>query len=260
MKRTISILSILVLVAVLAVTTLQVSAHGGGGGGGGQGGNGGQHDGGQGNQNHGGPGGSHDGNHPDGHGNQPGWHGWGTPGGIAPDQTPEPEHQHHYNYKGVIAAVDATGMTLTLRDGSTLAFTFDAQTVFKIPTLGRDGTAADLLIGMQVNVKASMMDSGSLLATKVIVVPARPVHFHRVGQVTEYTAGTSISILAHDGQTYTFQLAADVRILPAELADTLAVGSWVTVIASRDATQVEPVAAAIVIHPVGPHETETPEP
>ena len=144
-------------------------------------------------------------------------------------------------------------MTLTLKDGSTLAVVFDVETLFKIPTLGGTGTAADLLPGMQVSVQAKMVDT-SLVARKVMVVPGKPARLHRVGEVTAYTADESISILAKDGQTYTFKLAENVKILPAERADLLVVGAWVTIISPRDVTQVEPVALGIVVHPAAPDE------
>jgi hypothetical protein len=45
-----------------------------------------------------------------------------------------------------------------------------------------------------------------------------------------------------------------VKILPAERADLLVVGAWVTIISPRDVTQVEPVALGIVVHPAAPDE------
>lgn len=241
MKRTISILAIVILIAALAVTSLQVSAKGGGpdnhgGQGNGQGN-------GQSNENPG----NHDNN--DQHGNQ---------GNRPTQESNRPEHAKKLNFKGVIAAVDVAGMTLTLKDGNTAVFTFDAATRFRIPTLNSSATAADLKVGMQVSVQARLTDTNTLLALKVSVIPGKPTRVHRVGQVTEYIPGTSITILAKDGQTYTFKLAETVKILPDGLADTLSVGSWVTIIAPRDVTQLEWIAVGIVIHPHAPG-TETPE-
>ena len=54
-----------------------------------------------------------------------------------------------------------------------------------------------------------------------------------------------------DGLEYTFQLTADTKILPAERADQLAVGSLVTLIAPRDPSSEIPIAKGIVIHPAG---------
>ena len=215
MKRSISIVIIVLMLVGLALTTLQVSAAGG----------------------------------PPPNHKTPGWKATEKAAGESlPGQTGKNVH-----YKGVIASVDAAGMTLTLADGSTMAVVFDAETLFKIPTLGGTGTAAELLPGMQVAVQAKMVDT-SLVARKVMVVPGKPARLHRVGEVTAYTAGDSISILAKDGQTYTFKLAENVKILPAERADMLVVGAWVTIISPRDVTQVEPVALGIVVHPAAPDE------
>jgi hypothetical protein len=225
MKRFLSIFVIVLVVAVLALApTLQVSANGGSHG------NQGNHGGQQGNQgNHGGQQGNQD-----QHGNN---------GNGQNHDNPGLDNGRKLHYKGVIATVD----------GSTLSVVFDAETLFKIPTLGGGGTVADLLPGMQVSVQAKMVDT-SLVARKVMVVPGKPARLHRVGQVTAYTAGESISILAKDGQTYTFKLAENVKILPAERADLLVVGAWVTIISPRDVTQVEPVALGIVVHPAAPDE------
>jgi hypothetical protein len=235
MKRFLSIFVIVLVVAVLALApTLQVSANGGSHG------NQGNHGGQQGNQgNHGGQQGNQD-----QHGNN---------GNGQNHDNPGLDNGRKLHYKGVIATVDAAGMSLTLADGSTLSVVFDAETLFKIPTLGGGGTVADLLPGMQVSVQAKMVDT-SLVARKVMVVPGKPARLHRVGEVTAYTAGESISILAKDGQTYTFKLAENVKILPAERADLLVVGAWVTIISPRDVTQVEPVALGIVVHPAAPDE------
>lgn len=235
MKRLMLVLSLLVIGSLLLTPASQVSADPGGNGGG-----------------HGNQGG----NHGNQQGNQ-GNHGNSNGQADRPNQPPGSQEMRRMNYKGVIATADAAGMTLTLDDGSTQAFVFDAATVFKIPTLAGAGTAADLLPGMKVTVKAVDV-AGVLTAMKVVVIPGQPMRVHRVGIVSAYTPGESISILARDGQEYIFTLATEVRILPPELADTLAVGCKVTIIAPRDVTQLEPVAVAIVIHPAQDETEEEP--
>ncbi len=155
----------------------------------------------------------------------------------------------HVNYRGTIAAVDVSSLTLTLKDGSSLTFILNSDTRIKIPTLGRAATAADLLAGMQVNVNATQDNAGVLTARIVLVVPGKPTLTHRVGIVTVYTAGSSISIQAKDGNIYTFLLTAETKILPAELADQLVVGARVTVIAPRDVAGGTQTATGIVVHP-----------
>jgi hypothetical protein len=153
------------------------------------------------------------------------------------------------NYKGTISSVDAASLTLTLEDGSFVTFGLTAETRIKIPTLGQSATAANLSAGMQANVHATLDDSGALTADIVLVIPGKPALTHRVGTVTDYQPGISITIQAQDGNPYTFLLTAETKILPAERADQLAVGARVTVIAPRDVAGGTLTASGIVIHP-----------
>ena len=162
------------------------------------------------------------------------------------------------NYRGVIAEVNAASLTLTLDDGSSLTFNITADTSIKIPTLGRSATTADLVVGLKVTVQATQDDAGTLTAIKIHVVPGKPTLTHRVGTVTEYLPGTSITIEAQDGKPYIFLLTAETKILPEERADTLAVGARVTIIAPRDVTAVALTATGIVIHPAGSGGTTAP--
>jgi hypothetical protein len=167
-------------------------------------------------------------------------------------------HGKRLNYRGVIAAADASSLTLTLYDGSSLTFLLAADTRIHVPTLGQSSTITNLLTGMQVNVQATQDVTGALTAIKVLVVPGKPTLFHRVGTVTDYQPGISITIQAKDGNLFTFMLTADTRILPVELADKLAVGVCVTIISPRDVTGGPLTAKAIVIHLPGIVETATP--
>ena len=162
---------------------------------------------------------------------------------LLPDKAGKKVH-----YRGLITSVNASSLSINLADGSSLVLILDAESQVKIPTLGKDGTAADLLPGMQVTVQAQMQDTG-LVVRKLMVIPGKPSRIHRVGEVTAYIPGDTISILARDGETYTFKLAAEVKILPDERTDQLQVGAWVTIIAPRDVTQLESIAYGIVIHP-----------
>lgn len=153
------------------------------------------------------------------------------------------------NYQGTITAVSASSLTISLRDGSSVTFVLDSETRIKIPTLGRTAAAANLKTGMLVNVHAAQAAGGVLNARMVLMVPGKPVKTHRVGQVTIYQPDVSITIQAKDGNTYTFLLSADTKILPAERASQLAVGVRVTVIAPRDVAGGTLTAAGIVVHP-----------
>jgi hypothetical protein len=162
------------------------------------------------------------------------------------------------NYQGTIAAVNASSLTLTLSDGTSPVFVLTAGTIIKIPTMGNSGTVADLLVGMKVNVHATQDNAGVLTALIVQVVPGKPALVHRVGTVTDYQPGVSITILAQDGKPYTFLVTAKTKILPPKRAALLAVGARVTVIARRDVTGGPLTAMGIVVHPTGTGKTPTP--
>ena len=74
----------------------------------------------------------------------------------------------------------------------------------------------------------------------------------RVGLVVAYTAGQSITIAGRDGAQTTFTLAPDLKILPPERANTLGVGSYVTIIAPNNVPGGKGIAVGIVIHPQAP--------
>jgi hypothetical protein len=153
------------------------------------------------------------------------------------------------NYKGTISSVDAASLTLTLEDGSFVTFGLTVETSIKIPTLGRSATVADLYPGAKASVHALQDETGWLTALKVLVIPGKPILAHRVGVVTDYQPGVSITIQAKDGNLYTFLLTAETKILPADRADQLVVGARVTIIAPRDVAGGTLTASGIVIHP-----------
>lgn len=204
----------------------------------------------------------------------------GTPNGPGSQQTPGPpgtppgqsgqphgnQSGKHENYKGVVAAVDPAGITLTLADGSSVTIALGADTRIKVPGV-HGATTANILVGMNAMVQAVRDENDNLLARAVLVIPGKPSKTHRVGWVTEYTPGVSLTIQAHDGNLYSFTLSADTRILPGERAGELAVGSLVTVIAPRDPASLGWFAFGIVVHPAGsgagsapPAVTPTPTP
>lgn len=163
------------------------------------------------------------------------------------DKTPHNKKPQHFT--GTIAAASETSLTLTLNDGSTQDFVIDESTQIKIPSLGKNGTFTDLAVGLKANIRARM-NGEALTALSINVIPGRPVKMHRVGTVTEYTAGISITIQDKQGATYTFLITDSTKLLPADRADQLAVGSVVTIICPRDVTGGEPTAAGIIIHPL----------
>jgi len=101
-------------------------------------------------------------------------------------------------------------------------------------------------------VQAIRDESGNLVARSVMVIPGKPSKIHRVGIVTAYTPGASITIQDKDGNTFTFTITGEIKLLPPERADQLAVGSRVTIIAPRDPASGGVTVKGIVVHPAKP--------
>ncbi len=158
--------------------------------------------------------------------------------------TGKPEH-----FKGTIVSANAESITLNVA-GSDVTIALNADTRIRIPKV-KDPSIESLQAGLTAMVLARPDNTGTLIARFVQVIPGKPGKVHRVGIVTAYSPGVSITIRAHDGVEYTFQLTADTKILPAERASQLAVGSLVTLIAPRDPASATPIAKGIVVHPAG---------
>jgi hypothetical protein len=156
----------------------------------------------------------------------------------------------HKNFKGTVSAYDASSISLTLKDGSSVTIALTPET--RIKFAGKKGSNSTIEAGMSAMVQAIGDENGEYTARAVMVIPGKPVKVHRVGTVTEYTAGSSISIQDKDGNTFNFTLTAETRFLPAERAGELAVGSRVTLIAPRDPASGGVNVMGIVIHPAKP--------
>jgi hypothetical protein len=82
--------------------------------------------------------------------------------------------------------------------------------------------------------------------------PAYAEESQRVGLVVDYIPGQSITIVDQANIQYQFELAALLNVLPPELAGTLKVGSYVTIIAPNKLPDGKHIAAGIVVHPKVP--------
>jgi len=182
-----------------------------------------------------------------------------TPGAQATEKAIEnaakdadkPAKGKHENFKGTVSAVDANSITLTLRDDSSVTVSLNSSTRIKFPG-PKDSAPDGIQPGMNAMVQTIRDQSGNLVARSVMVIPGKPAKTHRVGTVTAYSAGASITVEDKDGNAFTFALSGDTKLLPADRAGTLAVGSRVTVIAPRDPASSGLTASGIVIHPAVP--------
>lgn len=124
------------------------------------------------------------------------------------------------------------------------------ETKFKIPGEGKDGSLADIKVGMNI-IAQTRVDNGKFYARQIVVVPGRPDIVRHSGNVTAYsydgaTSG-NITILDKDGKLITFDIVGGkFRILPK--GAEVKVGEWVTVIAHRQPPAGRLIATAVVVH------------
>src|SRR5689334_21592319 len=93
------------------------------------------------------------------------------------------------------------------------------------------------------------------LAISMTNVQASPIsdpEVQRVGLVVAYTEGQSITIMDKDGNQFTFTLASPLKIVPADRANMLGPGAYVTIIAPNNVPGGKMIATGIVIHPQPP--------
>jgi hypothetical protein len=155
------------------------------------------------------------------------------------------------HFKGTVTAADFSSITLSLRDGSSVTIGLTGDTRLKFPG-PKDSALTSIQVGATANVQAIRDESNNLVALRVLIMPNKPSKIHRVGIVTEYTPGASITIQDKDGNTYTFTIPGEIKILPPERAGELAVGSRVTIIAPRDPATGGVIVKGIVVHPAKP--------
>jgi hypothetical protein len=172
----------------------------------------------------------------------------------------EKEKVKKENYLGKISAVEAGSITLLLKDDSLVTFVVTEETRLSMPTF-KEAMLENFEVGRKVKVKAVRAEDESLTALSISLVPGKPVKKYRVGVVTEYTPGESITIQAKDDLLYTYLLTEDTKILPVEREEMLQVGAKVTIISPRDLTKIDQTAKKIVVHPEADGEIESePEP
>lgn len=167
----------------------------------------------------------------------------------APAQTAQAAHPSQGQgkpqiFRGELTMVSPTSITLKQSDGTLVVIGLTTDTKIRVP--GPKSQGDTLLVGMQVVVMAFTDSSNNLVARFVISIPGQPLIVHRVGTVTAYTAGSSITIKATDGNSYTFTLTSDTKILPE--GSTVALNSLVTIIAPRDPSTLIWTATGIVVH------------
>lgn len=179
----------------------------------------------------------------------------GTPGANETGEADERETEkpgelegERSNFKGTVTAAGGESLTLALANGESMTFVVTDITKIKVPGLGPDATLADVRTGAQATVGALQMEAGTWMALR-IHVSSKPEKIHRDGIVTQYVAGVSLSIMAKDGNPYTFVITANTKMTPWHRVSQLGVGTRVKISAERDVTGAEWIARHVGIHP-----------
>lgn len=157
-------------------------------------------------------------------------------------------HGKRTHFTGILAAIGADSLALTLADNTSRTFAVTGDTKVKIPRLGANATLGALAVGTRVMVHAAQAENGAWTALSIQPKPSKPEKPHHVGVVTAYTAGSGITIQDKYGQKHTYVLTAETKILPRERAGELRIGSRVTIISPRAFTGGAPTAQGVVIH------------
>ena len=151
---------------------------------------------------------------------------------------------------GLVKSVSPDQVTLTLGDGSDVVVQLGSAAQAQVSANGLGTTLSNLLTNQQVNILAHTGTNQSLIADNIQVVADASATPHRVGVVTDYQPGVSLTIADSTGQSSTFQLTADTRILPVDNTSQLGTGSHVTVMTNNSNNGAGPLTATgIVVHP-----------
>jgi len=127
---------------------------------------------------------------------------------------------------GTVKEKADASLTLDTKQG-VVVLALDANTQYWVPPK-KDATLADVNVGDRVAVLAEKQQDGSLLAKRVLVIPARPEPLRlQVTAVVTKVEGNTVT-LTKDGQTYTVEL-------PAALAAKVQVGDVITIALLRTA-------------------------
>jgi hypothetical protein len=102
-----------------------------------------------------------------------------------------------------------------------------------------------LKVLLVITMTAAMLSNFAL--TQVGTVSAQEVP--PVGVVVDYLPGQSITIVDQSGTQHQYTISSTLKILPPGGANSLAVGSFVTIIAPASLNQGKQIAVGIVVHP-----------
>lgn len=175
---------------------------------------------------------------------------------IARKVSAGPPLNKHHSFVGNMTSISDDSFVVTTKNGD-VTITVNSETKYKVP--GADNATLDNFnVGDRVAILAVEVttDSGvENVALHVILIPGRPIYIHRVGTIESYQAGASITLKDRKGETSTFIVTGDTKIVFKKGATNSTepkVGDRATVIARRDPAADQFTAKAIIVF--GPKE------
>ena len=152
--------------------------------------------------------------------------------------------EKHHTFHGTVKSLAADSFVVTTKKHGDVSIKVNAETKYKVPGV-KDATLANFHVTDRVNVLAVETSDGDL-ALHVNLVPGKPISIQRVGTITAYVAGTSITLKDKKGETSTFMIDAETKIEFKRGATEVKVGEQATVVARRDPSTDQYTARAIL--------------
>jgi ribosomal protein L21E len=161
-----------------------------------------------------------------------------------------PPLKKYHSFVGNITSVSDNSLVVTTRNG-TVTIAVNSETKCKVPGVA-NATLENFDVGDRVAILAVEVTTVSAVenvALHVILIPGRPIYIHRVGTIESYQAGASITLKDRKGESSTFIVTGDTKIIFKKGATNNTepkVGDRATVIARRDPAVEQFTATAII--------------
>src|SRR5512136_949954 len=175
---------------------------------------------------------------------------------IARKISASPPLKKYHSFVGNITSMSDESFVIATKNGG-VTIIVNNETKYKVPGVS-NATLENFDVGDRVAILAVEVttDNGvENVALHVILIPGRPIFIHRVGIVESYQAGTSITLKDKKGESSTFVVTNETKILFRKGATNNTepkVGDRATVIARRDPAADQFTARAIIVF--GPKE------
>lgn len=156
--------------------------------------------------------------------------------------------EKYHGFVGNITSMSDDSFVVTTKNGD-VTITVNSETKYKVPGV-ENATLDSFNVGDKVAVLAVEVTTGSTvenLALHVNLIPGKPTYIHRVGIIEDYQASTSITLKDKKGESSTFIVTGDTKIIFKKGATEVKVGDWATVIARRDPAAEQFTAKAIIV-------------